>query len=82
MPHFVLAGALLFALLAIVGIAIGACLGIARDLLLEKAGDEQPAIAANRRISLAEKFTVGLRHAANFAQARDGSLRGHGSRDA
>jgi hypothetical protein len=81
MPHFVLAGALLFALLAIVGIAIGACLSIARDLLLEKAGDEQPTRAANRRISLAEKFAVGLRHAANFTQARGGSVRGHGSRD-
>jgi hypothetical protein len=81
MPHFVLAGALLFVLLAIAGIAIGACLSIARDLLLEKAGDEQPSIAANRRISLAEKFAVGLRHAANFTQARGGSVRGHGSRD-
>jgi len=82
MAHFVLAGALLFALLAIVGIAIGACLSIARDLLLEKAGDEQqPTIAANRRISLAERFAVGLRHAANFTQARGGSVRGHGSRD-
>jgi hypothetical protein len=85
MPHYLLAGALLFALLAIVGIAIGACLGIARDLLLDGAdddSDEQSTIGRKRRISLSKEFRVGLRHAATFAQARGGPLRGDGSRDA
>jgi hypothetical protein len=61
MAHFVLAGALLFAFLAIVGVAIGACLGIARDLMLDGAdddSDEQPAITGNRRISLFKEFRV------------------------
>jgi hypothetical protein len=85
MPHIVLTSVLLFALLAIVGIAIGACLGIARDLMLDGAdddGDEQPDPAGKRRISLSEEFRVGLRHAATFAQTRGGSLRQDGSRDA
>jgi hypothetical protein len=84
MPHLVLTSVLLFALLAIVGIAIGACLGIARDLMLDGAdddSDEQPTPAGNRRISLSQEFRVGLRHAATYAQARGGSLRGGGSRD-
>jgi hypothetical protein len=85
MSHLVLAGALLFALLAIVGIAIGACLGIARDLMLDGAdddSDEHPATAGNRGIRLPNEFGVGLRRAANFAQERGGSFRGGGSRDA
>jgi hypothetical protein len=85
MPHFVLTSVLLFALLAIVAIAIGACLGIARDLMLDGAdddNDDQPASGGNGRISLSEEFGVGLRHAANFAQARGGSLHRGRSRGA
>ena len=86
MAHFVLAGALLFAFLAIVGIAVGACLGIARDLMFDGADDDsdeqQPATADRGRISLSKQFGVGLRHAATFAQARGGSFRGGRSRDA
>ncbi len=82
MPHLVLTSVLLFALLAIVATAIGACLGIARDLMLDGAdddGDEQPAIGG---ISLSEEFGVGLRHAATFTQARGGSLHEGRPRDA
>ena len=39
MTHLMLTSALLFALLAFVAIAIGATLGIARDLVLEEAGE-------------------------------------------
>jgi hypothetical protein len=85
MPHLVLASALLLALLAIVGIAIGACLSIARDLMLDGAddeSDEHPANPGNPGISLSDDFGVGLRHAANFAQEQGGSFPGRGSRDA
>jgi hypothetical protein len=85
MPHLVLASALLFALLAIIGIAIGACLGIARDLMLDGAdddSDEHPATAPKGGISLSDEFKVGLRHAATFAQARGEPFRGGRSRDA
>jgi hypothetical protein len=85
MPHLVLTGVLLLALLAIIGIAIGACLGIARDLMLDGADedtDEQTTTAGNGGISLSEEFGVGLRHhAATFAQARGGPLQRGGSRD-
>jgi hypothetical protein len=68
MRHLVLASALLFALLAIFGIAIGACLGIARDLMLDGAdddSDEHPARSGNQGISLPDEFGVaaGRRHA-------------------
>jgi hypothetical protein len=84
MPHLVLTGVLLLALLALVGIAIGACLGIARDLMLDgdDDSDERPTTARNGRISLSEEIGVGLRHAATFAQQRGGSHQGDGSRDA
>jgi hypothetical protein len=39
MTHLMLTSALLFALLAVVAIAIGASLGIARDLLLDEASE-------------------------------------------
>jgi hypothetical protein len=85
MAHLLLTSALVVALLVIVGIAIGACLGIARDLMLdgaEEEGDDQPDTATNGPISLSEKIGVGLRHAATFAQTRGGSFRGDRSRDA
>ena len=85
MPHIVLTSVLLFALLAIVATAIGACLGIARDLMLDGAdddSDEHPAGSGNAPISLSEKYGVGLRHATNFAQERGGSLHRGRSRDA
>jgi hypothetical protein len=85
MPHLVLASALLFALLAIVGITIGAFLSIARDLMLDGAdddSDEYSATPGNPGISLPDEFGVGLRHATNFAQEHGGSFRGRGSRDA
>jgi len=62
MPHFLLTSALLFALLAIIGIAIGACLSIARDLMLDGAeddGDEQSATHGDGGMSLSEDFGVG-----------------------
>lgn len=84
MPHLLLTSALLFALLAIVATAIGASLGIARDLMLDEAddapeGDPTPA-TGRRQVGLAEDFGIGLRHATNFAQdpgrsfSRSGSL--------
>jgi hypothetical protein len=85
MAHFLLTSALVLTLLAIVGIAIGACLGIARDLMLDGAdddADEQPDTAGNDRISLSQEIGVGLRHAATFAQARGRSFRGDRSSDA
>lgn len=83
MPHLLLTSALLFALLAIVGTAIGASIGIARDLMLDEAddtpeGDSTPA--GRGQIGLAEDFGIGLRHATDFAQdpgrsfSRSGSL--------
>jgi hypothetical protein len=76
MPHLMLTSALLFALLAVVAIAIGACLGIARDLMLDEdeATDAGTTTAHdgpshNGQVGLAEDFGLGLRHhAANFAQ--------------
>jgi hypothetical protein len=85
MAHLLLTSALLLALLAILGIAVGACLNIARDLMLDGAeddGDEQPDTTGKGRISLSEEIGVGLRHAATFARARGGSFRGDRSRDA
>jgi hypothetical protein len=85
MPHLILTSVLVIALLAIVATAIGACFGIARDLMLDGAdddGDEQSALGGNGRISLSEEFGVGLRHAATFAQARGGSLHEGRPRDA
>lgn len=71
MPHLLLTSVLLFALLAVVATAIGACFGIARDLMLEEA-DETPegeaAAGDSGQIGLAEDFGIGLRHASNFAQ--------------
>jgi hypothetical protein len=85
MPHLVLTGALLFALLAIVATAIGACIRIARDLMLDGAEDEsdgEPAVSEGGRISLSKDFGVGLRNATTFAQTRGGPFQGGGSREA
>jgi hypothetical protein len=85
MAYLLLTSALLLALLAIVGIAVGACLSIARDLMLDGAeddGDEEPDTTGKGRISLSEEIGVGLRHAATFARARGGSFQGDRSRDA
>ncbi len=79
MPHLMLTSALLFALLAIVATAIGACLGIARDLMLDdadEATDGEFAPSQSGQIGLAEDFGLGLRHhAANFAQDSGQSFR-------
>jgi hypothetical protein len=70
MPHLMLTSALLFALLAIVATALGACLGVARDLMLDDADETADGeFAQGGQIGLAEDFGLGLRHhAANFAQ--------------
>ena len=71
MTHLMLTSALLFALLAVVAIAIGASLGIARDLMLEEpdetATDTEPTPSRNGH-GLAEDFGLGLQHATHFAQ--------------
>jgi len=83
MPHLLLTSVLLFALLAVVATAIGACIGIARDLMLDEAdetaeGDLTPG--GRGQIGLAEDFGIGLGHATDFAQdpgrsfSRSGSL--------
>ena len=85
MPHLLLISALLFVLLALVAIAIGAWVGIARDLMLDEVdetpvGDSTPT--GSGQIGLAEDFGIGLRHATNFAQDSGRSFRGSGSLNA
>jgi hypothetical protein len=86
MPHLMLTSALLFALLAIVATAIGACFGIARDLMLEDADEtveSELTPSGTGQIGLAEDFGLGLRHhAANFAQDSAQSFRRGGSLNA
>jgi hypothetical protein len=85
MPHLVLTSALLIALLAIVATAIGACIRIARDLMLDEADDDtdgQPTTSKDGRISLSKEIGVGLRNATTFAQTRGGPFQGGGSREA
>jgi hypothetical protein len=71
MTHLMLTSALLFALLAVVAIAIGASVGIARDLMLDESGgtatDKQPAYDSDGD-GLAGDFGLGLQHATHFAQ--------------
>ncbi len=78
MTHLMLTSALLFALLAVVAIAVGASLGIARDLMLDEsndaATDPQSAPTGNGH-GLAEDFGLGLQHAAHFAQDSGRSFR-------
>ena len=71
MPHLLLTSALLIALLAIVATAIGGCLGIARDLMVDEADDTPKsgiAPTGGAQSGLAEDFGLGLRHAANFGR--------------
>jgi hypothetical protein len=82
-----LTSALLFALLAIVATAIGACVGIARDLMLDEPDETDETTdgelipSGKGQVGLAEDFGLGLRHAGNFA--RDpGSVRSSGSLNA
>lgn len=74
MSHLLLTSLLLLALLAIVAVAIGACLGIAGDLALDGAEDDDRA--ADDRGDAREEFGVGLPHAATFAQSRGGPFAG------
>lgn len=70
MTHLILASALLFALLAVVAIAIGASVGIARDVMVDEADeatDTAPTPSGNGH-GLAEDFGLGLQHATHFAQ--------------
>ena len=85
MPRLVITSALLFALLAIVATAIGACIRIARDLMLDGAEDESDgelATSEDGLISLSKELGVGLRNATTFAQTRGGPFQGGGSREA
>jgi hypothetical protein len=80
MTHLMLTSALLFALLAVMAIGIGASLGIAHDLMLdevsETAADTEsvPVLAGQGYATtrqghgLAEDFGLGLQHATHFAQ--------------
>jgi hypothetical protein len=85
MTHLMLTSALLFALLTVVAIAIGASLGIARDLMLDDstdaATDTQSAPSGNGH-GLAEDFGLGLHHATHFAQDSRRSFRRGRSFDA
>jgi hypothetical protein len=76
--HVMLTSALLFALLAVVAIAIGASFGIARDLMLdethETAEETQSATSGNGH-GLAADFGLGLQHATHFAQDPSRSFR-------
>jgi len=78
MTHLMLTSALLFGLLAVVAIALGASVGIARDLMLdetdEKATDTGSTPAGNGH-GLAGDFGLGLRHATHFAQHSGQSFR-------
>jgi hypothetical protein len=85
MPLVLLISALLLALLTIVAIAIGACIGIARDLMLgevDETPEGDPTPTGSGQIGLAEDFGIGLRHATNFTQDPDRSFRGSGSLNA
>ena len=81
MPHLLLTSALLIALLAIVAAAIGGCLGIARDLMVDEAVDTPEsgmASTGGAQSGRADDFGLGLRHAADFARDPR-SFRGSGS---
>ena len=82
MTHLMLTSALLFALLAVVAIAIGASLGIARDLLLDENHETATDVlssgqspASGNGHGLAEDFGLGLQHATHFAQDSGRSFR-------
>jgi hypothetical protein len=84
MPHLLLTSVLLFALLAVVAIAIGASLRIARDLMLEEPSETAtdtafvPSAYAVRQADAGyqaqghgpgEDFGLGLQHANPFPQS-------------
>ena len=80
MTHLMLTSALLFALLAVVAIAIGASLGIARDLMLDETHETATDVLSSDPSSgnghgLAEDFGLGLQHATHFAQDSGRSFR-------
>ena len=78
MTHLMLTSALLFSLLAVVAIAIGASLGIARDLMLDETHDTDSAgqsSTSGNGHGLAEDFGLGLQHATHFAQDPGRSFR-------
>jgi hypothetical protein len=85
MPHLMLTSALLFALLAIVVIAIGACLGIAREVLADGTDDapeDDLGHTGRSPIGLGEEFGLGLRNATHYARSPRRSFRGSGSLNA
>ena len=72
MTHLMLTSALLFALLGVVAIAIGASLGVARDRMLDEPGDpatDTQSAAEGHSHGLADDFGLGLQHATHFAQS-------------
>jgi hypothetical protein len=73
MTHLMLTSALLFALLTVVAIAIGASLGIARDVMVDEAADADAEPGYNH--GLAGDFGLGLQHATHFAQNPGRSFR-------
>jgi hypothetical protein len=76
MTYLLLTSALLFALLAVVAIALGASLGIARDLMLDESDETASDIGSTPSgHGLAEDFGLGLRHATHFAQHSAPSFR-------
>ncbi|MBS0419316.1 MAG: hypothetical protein JSR66_16520 [Proteobacteria bacterium] len=77
MTHLMLTSVLLFALLAIVAIAIRASVGIARDVVDEsdEAATDTASTASGNGHGLAEDFGLGLRHATHFAQHAGRSFR-------
>jgi len=81
MSHLMLTSTLLFALLAIVGIAVGACMNIARDVLQEDQDQEGDDGAGRMAGGPGDQFGVGLRHAA-IAQNPGLPIQGSRPRDA
>jgi hypothetical protein len=83
MTHLMLTSALLFALLAVVATAIGACLGIARDLMLDEIHETDtellPAAVqsspSGNGHGLAGDFGLGLRDVTHFAHDSGPSFR-------
>jgi hypothetical protein len=83
MPPLLIASALLFTIGILLGVAIWACIGIARDLVLDGADetDDEQLEGSSSRIRLPGQLGVGLRNAATIAQRRGGPFQGGGSLD-
>jgi hypothetical protein len=78
MTHLMLTSALLFALLTVVAMALGASVGIARDLMLDEPDDtarDTGSAPAGNGHGLAADFGLPLRHATHFAQHSGRSFR-------